>query len=186
VTLGTIDIGNQKAIDSLVKLLERDDLETWFRYNVAEALGTIDIGNQKAIDSLVKLLEWVKLSEDDMDFTFQSQIAEALGKIGVGNQQAIDSLVKLLAQEDLESLHYLNVADTLEKIATKQKKSLVIWLLKNYTTDEVYQSNFEQFRFCHQVIFHCAQTLSYPEFHTAWHQTHLPTSPFSPKPFTNN
>lgn len=170
--LGTIDTGNRQAIDNLVKLLKMDGLENPIFYSIViEALETIGTDNQQVIDIITKLLEPIELLsfEHSLD---RVQVIKTLGKIGIGNEQTIFCLIALLKQDNLEDVHYINVVEALEKMVVKQKMPSVIRQLRNYVTDEIYKSNFPQFQSCYQILFQCAQTLSYPEFQIAWHQTH--------------
>jgi HEAT repeat protein len=171
-TLGTIDIGNRQAIDNLVKLLKMDGLENRIFYSIIiEALETIGADNQQAINILIKLLEPIELLsfEHNLD---RIQVIKTLGEISIGNEQAIFCLIALLKQDNLEDVHYINGVEALGKMVVKQKMPSVIRQLRNYVTDEIYKSNYPQFQSCYQILFQCAETLSYPEFHIAWHQTH--------------
>jgi hypothetical protein len=42
--------------------------------------------------------------------------------------------------------------------------------LKEYIQDEVYRNDFERFKHCYDVLWHCAQNMTYPAFYQAWHQ----------------
>jgi hypothetical protein len=48
----------------------------------------------------------------------------------------------------------------------------IITALKDYLSDEILKKDFVRFvDACYDVIWHCAQILSYPEFYQAWHNT---------------
>ena len=169
--LGTIDEQNETAIVALIALLGNPDLAHWLRSGVADVLGKIDIGNETAIAALVALL-----GNPDLSDWLRSCVAEDLGKIGIGNETAIVALVALLRNPDFDDSPLYRVAEALDKILTREKIPSVIWQLKNYVSSETYKSNFNQFDVCFKIIWQCAQTLSYPEFHTAYHPP-LPTIP---------
>jgi energy-coupling factor transporter ATP-binding protein EcfA2 len=163
--LAIIDEGNQYAIAASLEYLKRDDLHYLIQRDYAWVLGMLDIGNQQAVETLVKISTQNDLSNSDNVY-----ILDTLGQVDSGNQYAIDTLVQILIQSDLDYPHYSEVTSTLTKIITKQTMPSVTTQLKYYVTNKVYSSNFKQLSFCHKILFHCAQTLSYPEFHTAWHQ----------------
>ncbi|WP_219892307.1 hypothetical protein, partial [Chamaesiphon polymorphus] len=72
------------------------------------------------------------------------------------------------------SNYFLDMANGLKKIITKQTMPSVIEKLKNHTTAEVCELNLKKSQSCHEILWQCAQTLSYPKFHAAWHQTSYP------------
>jgi HEAT repeat protein/GTPase SAR1 family protein len=192
-SLGEIDPGNQTAIAALVELLHPN----WEQYienarcHVAESLGKIDPGNEMAIATLVELIE------TDEDWDIISEAVRSLGEIGTGNKKAIAALVKLIhngGDEDevvAESLGkidpgneiaintlvelILNGWDEDEVVANSLKLILqgnlfpkVVTALKHYMTDQHYEENFSFYSACHDVIWRCAQNMTYPAFYQAW------------------
>jgi HEAT repeat protein len=173
--LHDIVVGDKKEIDTRCKLLQQMDLSDEISYVVTIILFDIDVGNKKEIDNLIKLLQKSELSDK-----LRYKVTCSLGYwIERGNKEVIDTLLQIIQQLELSDEFFFQVPFALQKILTKQTMSSTIWQLKKYTTDEVYQSNFKKFELCDKVIFHCAKTLSYQEFHSAWHQFCLPVSPFS-------
>ncbi|WP_373543840.1 hypothetical protein [Chamaesiphon sp.] len=69
------------------------------------------------------------------------------------------------------SYSWVCMTDLIGKIATGQENFKVVRQLKKHSKYPYEFINVEN------NLAHCAQTLSYPEFHAAWHQTHLPTNP---------
>jgi hypothetical protein len=167
--LGQIAVGDRQAIDSLLAMLGNLTLSDRLRLDVAGALGGIDLGNRQAIDSLLAMLD-----SPDPGIGFFTTLA--LGHTAVGDRQAIDSLLAMLDNP----AKCLGVARELVRMMTTAAMPSAIQQLRKYVTDEVYNSHFKQFQECYKVLFHCAQTLSYPIFHAAWHQTNLPIIPFDP------
>jgi HEAT repeat protein len=168
--LGDIGVGNQAAIDALVPFLTREDLDDRLCYCVVKVLRQIiGVGNEQAIEALAQLLARMDL-EDDVCY----KVTNILGEIGVGNEQAIDALAQLLARVDLGNSLCSSVTSTLGEIVTKPFTRSLVSQLKNYVTTEVKVSNFDKYKYCYRLIFPCALTLPYPDFHAAWHQTHLP------------
>ncbi len=46
----------------------------------------------------------------------------------------------------------------------------VVTALKDYLSNQSYENDFERFENCYQVIWHCAQHMTYPAFYQAWHE----------------
>ncbi|MEH1830114.1 MAG: HEAT repeat domain-containing protein [Nostoc sp.] len=165
-SLVKIDSGNQKAIDALVELIGKPQLDDdTQRRQAAESLGQIGSGNQKAIDALVELINKPQLDDDT-----RSQAAESLGQIGSGNQKAIDALVELIDKPQLDDDSRWQVAESLGQIMLEEQMPSVVTVLKDYLSPKTYENDFERFNNCYKVIWKCAQSLPYPAFYQAWHQ----------------
>lgn len=169
--LGNIDVGNRLAIDSLIQILHHDSLDNIY-IKATKVLRKIAIGNRIVIKHVIQLLQREKL-----DRGFAEDLWEILGDIAIGDRTTIDSLMQILEHDNLDDSRYLYKIKILRKIAIKETLSLIIYHIKSYLINKVYKSNSQlsDKRSCDEILFKCAQTLSYPEFHTAWHQTHLPT-----------
>ena len=102
-----------------------------------------------------------------------------MGQIAVGNPDAIAALIKLLRDPNGEGGTRHCAAEALSSILSKTIMPSAIWQLKNDLADEVYRTRFKGYSFSYFVLFQCAKTLSYSEFHTAWHPS-LPIIPFDP------
>ncbi len=145
--LGKIDPGNQEAITALVKLIDNSQDEST-RRSATEALGKIDPGNQEALAALVKLID------NSQNESTRRNAAGALGKIGVGNQEALAALVKLIDNSQDESTRR-SAAYALGEILTVAQMPEVVTQLKKSSK---------------QVLWNCAQSLTYYKFYQAWHR----------------
>jgi hypothetical protein len=157
-SLWKIDPGNEKAITTLVELIESaEDEDT--RSEVVCILGEIGTGNEKAINVLVELIQ-NECYEDHI-------VAESLGKIDPGNEMAINTLLELILNGwDEDEV----AANSLKSILQGNQFPKVVTALKHYMTEQVYEDNFFFYSACHDVIWRCAQNMSYPEFYQAWHR----------------
>ncbi|MEH1861594.1 MAG: HEAT repeat domain-containing protein [Nostoc sp.] len=166
-SLWQIDPGNQKAIDALVELIGNPQLDDYTRRQAAFSLGQIDPGNQKAIDVLVELIGNPQLDEDT-----RWQAAFSLGQIDPGNQKAIDALVELIGNPQLDDYTRRRgrVAKSLGKIMLEEQMPSVVTVLKDYLSPETYENDFQLFDNSYEVIWKCAQSMTYPAFYQAWHQ----------------
>ncbi|MDY7006162.1 MAG: HEAT repeat domain-containing protein [Cyanobacteriota bacterium] len=160
--LGKINPGNEKAIHSLVQLLESTlsqlsqnssfdpnrSLEStpskpqvillsnsseFICIQAAESLWEIDPGNKKAIDALVQLLK-----STSYEFICIQALLN-LDKIGAKNQKAIDALVQLLGSTSDDSI-YWQAAYSLGKIDPGNKKAIdaLVQLLGSTSDDSIY------------------------------------------------
>ncbi|MFN6461844.1 MAG: HEAT repeat domain-containing protein [Nostoc sp. DedVER02] len=163
-SLGQIGFGNQKVIDALIKLICKPQLDDDTRRIAASSLWQIDPGNQKAIDTLVELI-----GKPQLDYSTRRQVTESLGKIDSGNQKAIDALVKLISKSQLDDYTQWLAAFSLKQIMLEEQMPSVVSLLKDYLSPESYKNDFKRFYSCYEVIWKCAQSMSYPAFYQAWH-----------------
>jgi len=168
-SLEKIGIGNQKAINAISELLDTVQDE-WIYQQSAESLGTIDPGNPKAINFLIKILQ---INQNE---PMRRGVIWSIGTIGMGNSDALKALTEVLCNTQSEPILQYEptlwyAARSLQKIFLKSSSSLlVVSGLKEYIQDEVYRNDFERFKHCYDVLWHCAQNMTYPNFYQAWHQ----------------
>ncbi len=194
--LGKIDPGNTTSINALTKILQLSTDEFVLR-QVAVSLGKIDPDNLEALRVLVNLIQ----STNDPDI--RSLAAESLGEIGGGNPAAIATLIRLLeTSSHVESCRC--AAKSLSKIAVGNKEAIATFLkvlptiqqqdlgkqiaeglitilsakqmpqVVSQLRDHLLERSSSDYSPCYQVMWHCAQHLSYQTFTEAWHQRSLP------------
>jgi hypothetical protein len=161
-SLGKIGTGNPRAIDGLFQLLATTNDEDT-RRSAAYDLGKIGTGNPRAIDGLVQLLA----TTNDEDTRMRA--AYDLEKIDPGNPKAIDVLFQILATTNDKHTPD-NAASWLGEILQKSQMSSVVSALQHCLVDEVHETNFNLFNECFNLIWRCAQNMTYPAFYQAWHQ----------------
>jgi HEAT repeat protein len=128
-------------------------------YLAARSLGEIDPGNEKAIDALVELIQ----ISQDADTCLKA--ARSLGEIDPGHEKAIDALVELIRNGwDEDEI----AANSLRSVLQSNQCPNVVEALKHYMTDQVYEDNFFFYSACHNVLWYCAQNMTYPAFYQAW------------------
>jgi predicted NACHT family NTPase len=168
-SLGKIGKGNPIAIATLVQVIE-STVDRYIRQQAVENLGKIGKGNPEAIAILVQVIE---STEDGYIFL---QAVESLGKIGTGNPKAIAILVQLIKSTENkhtslqgDKIICRQAAYNLKKILRDEQLAGVIADLKNYLSDEIYENDINRFEECYKLIWHCAQTMPYPDFYQAWY-----------------
>jgi HEAT repeat protein/transcriptional regulator with XRE-family HTH domain/energy-coupling factor transporter ATP-binding protein EcfA2 len=172
-SLEKIGQGNETAILALIDLL-RSSSNKNIKSTVLNALEKIGKGNEKAILALIDLLH---SSSDETTF---SLAILTLQKIGQDNETAILALINLLCSSSDETILY-QATKSIEKMLQQEQMPKVVTTLKYYLLKNNYESCFK--RYSYQILWKCAQTLSYPEFYQAWHATTTPeTTPIGDTP----
>lgn len=170
--LEKVAVKNESAIAALTQILfttKTDDI----KIGAAYTLGEIGVGNETEAAALVEFLATAETEEG------KRMAVYSLGKIGVGNESAIAAVAQLLATTKSEDVWEVATRSLEKLLVTIKRYARVVSDLKDFLADEVYQNDFEQFEECYEVVWHCAQNLSYPDFYQAWHhQTATPEALF--------
>jgi HEAT repeat protein len=131
------------------------------RWQAACALGTIDPGNKIATTVLLSLIKpFIAAREDGV-------IVEGL--TGIGNPTAITFLVELIRSTKNPEI----LQDAAEGLIDSLSED---WIAATVSALKVPINRFwrfhagQQVATCYNIIWYCAQALSYPEFYEAWHQ----------------
>jgi predicted NACHT family NTPase len=206
-SLGRIDKNNSVAISALVDLTRNLGTESTRRL-AAYSLGKIDKNNPLVFQTLVELIgtsqqkvtrhdaiySLVELGKDNpvaiqalielihtsQDETTKTEVADFLArtstKIREYNPVAIQVLIELIRPCHDETTRRYS-AFLLETISKDNPVTLtpLIDLIRSYKNDS------NRYEICYRVIWNCAQNMTYPEFHQAWHTQ--PTN--SPIPHTH-
>ena len=164
-SLGKIAVGDENAISALVDLIRNQDVDFHTKYKAAERLGKIDPRNENAINALVELIR-----NQDVDYPTKYHAAQSLGKIAVGNENAINALVELIRNQDVDYPTKYHAAQSLREILTDKHMSDIIKALTPYLSLETYNNSPKLFRVIYEIIWKCAENMTYPEFYQAWYQ----------------
>jgi hypothetical protein len=131
---------------------------------IKDLLCDIKVSDEETLSYLCILLEEGCQNYDDH---FCKEVLDTLEKIAGGNKNVIYTLLSLLTHGKLESDTRKKIELTLEKLMTKEMMPQVIATTKHRM---VHISSIENYKSCHQILFYCAKSLSYTEFHTEWHK----------------
>ncbi len=168
-SLGEIDKNNFTPIAALIQLIIAFSDE-YIPLDAASSLEKIANYNPKVITALEELI----ITSQDEDI--RSLAASSLEKITKDNLPiAITVLETLLLTCQDENIRKLAASSLGETLTEYEKMTAVVSALKKYLSDEIYENNFEQWKDCYQVIWHCTQTMTYPAFYQAWHQHNFAT-----------
>ncbi|TAG94136.1 MAG: hypothetical protein EAZ18_10465 [Oscillatoriales cyanobacterium] len=94
--------------------------------------------------------------------------AVSLGKICKDNVVAIATLVDLIRNSD-DNIARWQAADILGEIIKGKHFVLALSGLKDCLNSEVYENDFNRYKDRYPIIWDCAQKMTYPDFHQAWH-----------------
>ncbi len=180
--LGKIDPGNSIAIQSLEQSIEncQDEHMLWL---AAELLWQISPGNSTTIKALRNLSQ----SQDE---SIRRMAAESLSAIAPSNSrnivanEALGELSQISQDEEISILVYELIRHRdkdasweavckLEKILGRAQMPGVVTALKDYLSNETSENDFERYKHCDAIIWHCARTLPYPTFYQVWHNLQL-------------
>ncbi len=187
--LGKIGYDNPKAIATLTGILANTKDED-IRFQSADSLGRINPGNCKAVAVKIEILENTKheytsivpdLLKPFEDFWESSKALDSLGEIGNGSKNAIHALVKVLEIAKAEYARRRATKSLLKIITTDEHRQEVVSLLQPHLKTETYENNFDLFKDCYSVLWHCAQNLPYPTFYEAWHDSSTTRDPEVPE-----
>jgi HEAT repeat protein len=189
-SLEKIGAGNPEVINALIEVLHSSpDQDTW-RLAV-ESLGEIDAGNPEVINVLMEVLH----SSSDQDILCEA--AQSLTRNGVVNLEVVTTWIKLLHTdydymgEVLEQAYWnlwliLRASPSSELVSDSE----LVVALKDCLTDQVRANNIYEeldedltrdsnyglrYIYCYDILWHCAQNMTYPAFYQAWHNQPTPT-----------
>jgi hypothetical protein len=170
ISLGKIGISDPGAVNALIRIANLSQDEETQR-NVAFSLGQIGTGYPEAVNTLVKILD----SQDEENCL---NAASSLARIGMSYPEAINKSVHVLIKllHSCKSLDILlQLPYGLEDVLSDSLLSKAVTELKDYLKNEVNGNNFDIFNLdrckaCYQIIWHCTQNMTYPDFYQAWHQ----------------
>jgi energy-coupling factor transporter ATP-binding protein EcfA2 len=177
--LGKIGHNNPKAIATLTGILANTKDEE-IRFKSADSLGRINPGNCKAVAVKIEILENTKheytstvhdVLKPFEDLWESSKALDSLGEIGKGSKNAIHALVKVLEIAKAEYARRRATKSLLKILTTDEHRQEVVSLLQPHLKAETYENNFDLFKDCYSVLWHCAQNLPYPIFYEAWHDS---------------
>jgi HEAT repeat protein/energy-coupling factor transporter ATP-binding protein EcfA2/transcriptional regulator with XRE-family HTH domain len=160
--LGEIGAGNGEVIAALRDLLYTNQDEG-IRQKAAESLGQIDPGNPEAISALLDLLHTCE------DECIRKDAADSLQKIDPGNPEAVAALVELLRTRHLHCNIWEEAGWSLEEISDRHLLSEIVKGLKDCLQKQVKKYDFERYKACQTVLWHCAENMTYPDFYQSWH-----------------
>ncbi len=129
------------------------------------SLWKIGTGNPQAISTLISLID------NCLDEATRCQAASNLAQIDCGNPVAITALFDLLSNSQRS---YRQATQALVEILRGNlcSCSIVVSRLRDLISID-YKNDFNRYKACYEVIWHCAQNMAYPDFYQSWHQRNI-------------
>ncbi|MBD2541776.1 HEAT repeat domain-containing protein [Coleofasciculus sp. FACHB-SPT36] len=188
--LGMVDPGCEKAVQTLIKLLQKDELH--IRSHAASCLEDIGEKNEEAINALTRLLEW---TDSQTEYNSHAEYirwhaAKALGRIDAGNSKAITVLTNILKnskefckvaanslKNTLVNGQYLNMVKNLQGTLELSSE----YGYENEAWKDPYQENFcdlfldiylnihDSYSCKYATLWYCTDRIRYPAFYQALH-----------------
>ncbi|MGC1396110.1 MAG: NACHT domain-containing protein [Coleofasciculaceae cyanobacterium] len=183
--LEKIVTGNPEAISPVIAVIKRSlrsnqETDRYPLFKALECMQRIGIGSLEAINVLIEVVS------NDSDYgnydpgiTFHA--IAALAAIGTGNPDVFHFLMNLVHTEKINLVHKefhwamrLNALGGLGAILSGDLFGLAVTNLRGYLQDSVCKNNRALYINCYWTLWHCAQTMPYPDFHKAWHSSNSP------------
>ncbi|MBE9145901.1 NACHT C-terminal alpha/beta 1 domain-containing protein [Planktothrix mougeotii] len=160
---------NPIAVEVLTEeIINTNDSKTCF--NTAIQLGKIDPGNLKAVEILMAVSQ--DQNEDELN---RIDAVNNLTQMGCINLEIINTLLSMI-RLDQEIDYFLKEA--LIKICSNQVYPEVISTSKYYLSSRKYHFfSLDDDLEIQEVLWNCAQNMSYAEFYQAWHRQPITTHP---------
>jgi hypothetical protein len=159
------DTNTSEAIAALINLILTNPDEQTFTESV-RSLGLIGKNDPKAIALLIEL----SYKSQNWDICLQAILS--LGNADTNHEEVIWSLFELIRTNSDEQIG-LYAAQSLGQILKRYPLMSAVTTLKNTLPIQINDNkDFHLYNECYEVLFHCAQTMAYQDFHKAWHSTH--------------
>jgi len=118
------------------------------------------------------LVEGIALSKNDDS---KRRRASTLAKCDPGNPIAFHTLLHLIKSATTDSIEKHTLED-LKKVLIDQQIPEAIAFLKDCFSDEINQSEMEEFRYCYKLLWHYAEQMNYDDFYQIWQSKALRVS----------
>ncbi|HBK24013.1 MAG TPA: hypothetical protein DDZ60_16405 [Planktothrix sp. UBA10369] len=160
---------NPIAIKVLTEQLHRiTDKEN--RFIIAIKLGKIDPGNSKAVEVLMTVSQ-----DQDEDEPNRIYAVKSLIEMGYINLETVNILLSMIRLD--QKINFF-LKEALIKICSNQVYPEVIYTSKYYLSSRKYHFfSLDDDRKIQEVLWNCAQNMSYAEFYQAWHRQPTTTHP---------
>jgi Trypsin-like peptidase domain/NACHT domain len=176
---------NYEMSENLLKVLQDHRKVAEYIISIFDDKSYIEIRHKLArilvnshADEAVAVERIIEAMENTNEMLELDILTKYLCEIAVRNKYLVKYIIEYLQQVFIsKNISPTELTTQLNKILSRDVMPTFIHGVKYYLNHQSCTST--KMKGYYPLIIRCAQTLSYPEFHTAWHQTYLPTS-FSP------
>ncbi len=180
--LEKIDPSHQLAIDALMHLIRTAQSNYRCLKLAVQDLKRLGVGNEAVIPALVELLS------STQNVFVLCEAARLLGEMGAVDETAIATILHFAQtfqeeDDDINELDFasspmyyesclMDVADSLREILHREQMPAVVTALKNYLGEPLFsKSSSYRYDAVLNIVWHCAQNLTYQDFYNAWHKS---------------
>jgi GTPase SAR1 family protein len=164
---------NQDLNEYFLDLLYKNEEDTNLIYRIARFIK--DFGHSK-MESINKLLELIENANDMSCIVELSmklcQVTFAIDDCETEEVscETIRLVVRCLLSRMVNNskISWRSLIQEVKDTFPKEMIGILLSEIKLCLMDDKYEC--QQVEYCYELVFYCAQTISYPEFHTAWHQ----------------
>lgn len=158
------EIGNHNL--DVIKVLEKNgfSIDKSFRENLDSFRETMIIDPVIFTNLIVQ-----QMCDDQNNELLCSELVRHLGEFAVGNPDSIKILTNLIRNSHSKEI-CAQAAKSLKKILQGKLFQEVVVKLKDCLSEQVGKNEPYRFFHCYEVIWHCAENMTYPAFYQAWHQ----------------
>jgi len=164
-TFNHIASKSPQAVKPLIYLIKNTSDENIIRDSV-RLLGAFGLNNKEAILLLIEL-------SYHSNFVISNFAIEYLGAANVIHEQVIQALIDLVYNAPDSRIY---AASSLGKILKRYPLSSAVSNLKNHIQNQISTNRDFGFYELYDVLWHCAQTMPFPNYYQAWHQDTLTNS----------
>jgi energy-coupling factor transporter ATP-binding protein EcfA2 len=170
--LGLIDESNPIAVKTLLELAENAEDES-VRIEAATCLKIIDKHNFTAVKIIIEFLE------NSYNQRIRLLALIRLRVIDNYHPMLINSMIDLICHHSNPLTSYTqsgywygitSLSDRLKSILQFDNMARTVTIFKNYLSNEKDKIYSEQAEVLYDLIWHCAQNMSYPDFYKAWYE----------------
>ncbi|MFZ1028563.1 MAG: NACHT domain-containing protein [Limnoraphis robusta] len=150
-------------------------LEDWDNnaYTALALIAENTINIDEKIDIINQIIDVIELR---IDSNLRRCCISALDYIGaLSNPDIIQKLINIIKVTTDKST-YLYFTTILKEITHLEILNILVANFKDYTADQVRDDDLWLYMAAHEIVWHCAQHMSYPEFYHAWNSPALITS----------
>lgn len=168
INLSRVEPDDPEHLSKLIEVVfYGNELCYWERLDGASVL--IQISPNKNLQICIgELLK--KMIEENNYTPFCMLASEQLAKIDSGRYFALETLLNIVQTSQSPS-DRTDALHTIEKIIAKEDYSRIIKIFKEYLVARTIENDRWFYVDCYQLIWHCAQNMSYPEFYQSWHSS---------------
>jgi hypothetical protein len=149
---------NRIVIELLIEFIQ-SEINEFNRIKIVKILSKIDSQNSFLIKQINNLI----------DNYSNIEALEILASINPRHSK-VTEILKIIIHENAKKFDGLSgISNVLKKIQKKELLFQVVSIISDYINKPIFNQDHEDDNQCYEILWHCAQNMTYPEFYRAWH-----------------